>query len=117
MKRIVRLTESDLVKLVKRVISEQQMGASPCLEELVAWSIAEGGVNEKTDTETQVRSFCSALEKEVKSGGTTYKNQKACVDKVYGLQEGETVAPQLYRKAQVQVSKFIDCVKGTPSQM
>jgi hypothetical protein len=118
MKKIVRLTESDLVRLVKRVINEQQMGLSPCLGELLAWATKEGGVNEgDTEAEGQVKSFCGALEKEVKSGSTTYKNQKACVDKVYGMEEGETPAPQLYRYAQVQVSKFIDCLKGTSSQM
>jgi hypothetical protein len=57
MKRIVRLTESDLVKLVKRVISEQEMGSSTCLNDLMG-HLREDGV---AFTPNEVKTNCGAL--------------------------------------------------------
>jgi hypothetical protein len=67
MKKIVRLTESDLVKLVKRVIKEQQTGASPCLNNLMDY-LRNDGV---AFTPNEVQTNCGALATKITPTTTT----------------------------------------------
>jgi hypothetical protein len=121
MKKIVRLTESDLVKLVKRVIKEQQTGASPCLNELANWAVSDGGAS----TTQPVIAACSVFEANIKKNPTiVYDNQeklegdkvaKACLISVYG--EGAIVT-KFYKNAVNRVLGFATCVKtGSTKQM
>jgi hypothetical protein len=68
MKRIVRLTESDLVKLVKRVIKEQTETSS-YLGEMQEFSMKNGG--NLTNIETFCKPFLDEVVKKVKANPNT----------------------------------------------
>lgn len=122
MKKIVRLTESDLVKLVKRVISEQ---ATSCMEPLQ--SHLEGmmnlGPNFKEGQKKPYRDLliqnCSALESYIKSnpnvqfGTETLKANKTAFACVTSVNFGNKEEDKDMAVALAKVGAFVNCVKGS----
>jgi len=122
MKKIVRLTESDLVRLVKRVINEQ---ATSCMEPLQ--SHLEGlmnlGPNFKEGQKKKYRDNlvrdCGLLETYIKNnpnvqfGSITLKENKTAFACVTSVNFGNQQEDKDMAVALAKVGAFVKCVKDS----